>query len=52
MENNLEQEMREKMIRDTQWYITYHTEKLAEFKMQLQILTSQHQPKNDDDGQD
>lgn len=39
------EQIREKMIADLQWSVTYHTEKLAEAQMQLQIINSQYQPK-------
>lgn len=45
-------DVHEKMLEDIEWNITYHTEKLAEFQMQKQILTSVYQPKNQNDEQE
>jgi len=45
------EDVHEKMLKDIEWNITYHTEKLAEFQMQKQILKSVYQPKTKTDDQ-
>lgn len=47
MEKNTDQDVRRKMITSAEWHVTYHTEKLAEYKMQLQILQSTHNPQTE-----
>ncbi len=32
-------EQREKMVKDIEWNINYHTDKLAEEKLKLKVLT-------------
>lgn len=46
-----EAEVRDKMLGQIEWDITYHTEKLAEAQLKKQILTSKYQPKTKTDAE-